>query len=182
MPGSDKFIAEIADKLAIRELLERYCDGVNQKDLEILSSCWAEDGVWVVPLTRADGGRSNEKLPEFAKELIKRGKQGEQNKVNRIEGRELIIKILRQALAHIPFDNMMAMPGAIKVDGNEATMRCYQEEAAIQPDGQEIRPRGQYDDQLAKIDGEWKFVRRELTILLKEGIPYPYGGNLPTKS
>jgi len=82
MTISDQLISEIADKLAIRELLERYCDGVNQKDPESLSSCWAEDGIWVLPLTTADNNEVNQDLPEFAQEMIKRKKQEDASKAN----------------------------------------------------------------------------------------------------
>ena len=32
----------IEEKLAIRELLDRYCDGVNQRDADIWGSTWSE--------------------------------------------------------------------------------------------------------------------------------------------
>ena len=37
------------EKLAIRELLDRYCDGVNQRDAEIWGSTWSKDAVWEIP-------------------------------------------------------------------------------------------------------------------------------------
>ena len=37
------------DQLEIRALLERYCDGVNQRDAEIWGSTWANDAVWELP-------------------------------------------------------------------------------------------------------------------------------------
>ena len=38
------------DRLAIRELLDRYADGVNQRDAEIWASTWAEDSERNMPL------------------------------------------------------------------------------------------------------------------------------------
>ena len=40
---------ELADNLAIRALLDRYCDGVNQRDAELWGSTWAADAVWEIP-------------------------------------------------------------------------------------------------------------------------------------
>ena len=37
------------EKLAIRELLDRYCDGVNQRDAGIWGSTWSENAVWEIP-------------------------------------------------------------------------------------------------------------------------------------
>ena len=37
------------DQLEIRALLERYCDGVNQRDAEIWGGTWANDAVWELP-------------------------------------------------------------------------------------------------------------------------------------
>ena len=33
------------EKLAIRELLDRYCDGVNQRDADIWGSTWSENAM-----------------------------------------------------------------------------------------------------------------------------------------
>ena len=43
------------DQLAIRALLERYCDGVNQRDADIWGSTWAEDAVWELPHLDMEG-------------------------------------------------------------------------------------------------------------------------------
>ena len=37
------------EKLAIRELLDKYCDGVNQRDAEIWGSTWSENAIWEIP-------------------------------------------------------------------------------------------------------------------------------------
>ena len=37
------------EKLAIRELLDRYCDGVNQRDASIWGSTWSENAIWEIP-------------------------------------------------------------------------------------------------------------------------------------
>ena len=42
MTGSNN----IENKLAIREILDRYCDGVNQRDSEIWGSTWSKNAIW----------------------------------------------------------------------------------------------------------------------------------------
>ena len=42
-------LGQVADRLAIRELLDRYCDGVNQRDAERWGSSWAEESFWEIP-------------------------------------------------------------------------------------------------------------------------------------
>ena len=37
------------DQLEIRALLERYCDGVNQRDAAIWGSTWADNAIWELP-------------------------------------------------------------------------------------------------------------------------------------
>ena len=61
--------------------------------------------------------------------------------------------------------NMMAMPGMISVEQDRATMRSYTDEVAVTSDGTELRPRGQYDDELIKVAGHWQFSRRTFKVL-----------------
>ena len=99
------------DQLAIRALLERYCDGVNQRDADIWGSTWAEDAVWELPHLDMEG----------------------------ITGRDNIIAAWLQAMELFPFVNMMAHPGYIR-DWGRATMRSYTSEVAVMQDGTQIEP------------------------------------------
>jgi uncharacterized protein (TIGR02246 family) len=125
------------EKLAIRELLERYCDAVNQRSEQAMAQTWAEDAVWDLPHLDMGG----------------------------LQGREAIMSSWVEAMKMFPFVNMMAMPGFIEVNGDTATMRCYTSEVAVMQDGTEIRPRGQYDDKCVKINGQWYFAHRKFTVL-----------------
>ena len=125
------------DQLAIRALLERYCEGVNQRDADIWGGTWAAEAVWKLPHLGMDG----------------------------LKGRETIVGAWLEAMKMFPFVNMMAMPGSICVDGDRATMRSYTDEVAVTQDGTELRPRGQYDDECVKVDGQWQFSRRVFTVL-----------------
>lgn len=126
------------DKLAIREVLDRYCDGVNQRDADIWGSTWTEDAVWELPHLDNMSG---------------------------LQGKETIVSSWKEAMKLFPFVNMMAQPGFINVDGDKATMRSYTTEVAVMQDGTEIRPRGEYEDELVKVNGEWLFSLRRFKVL-----------------
>ena len=49
----------LMDQLEIRALLDRYCDGVNQRDADIWGSTWAEDAVWELPHLEMEGLRGS---------------------------------------------------------------------------------------------------------------------------
>lgn len=124
------------DRLAIRELLERYCDGVNQRDADIWGSTWAEHSVW--------------ELPHLAMSL---------------QGRDNIVAAWLEAMKLFPFVNMLAQPASIEVDGDKATMRSYTTEVAVMQDGTEIRPLGEYYDECVREGGEWKFSVRKFRVM-----------------
>ena len=129
-------MSDFEDKLAIRELLDRYCDGVNQRNPELWGSTWSESALWEIPHLEIKN-----------------------------EGRENIVNIWNEAMKGFPFVHMMAQPAYIKIDRNKATMRSYTLETAVLPDGTEIHPCGQYEDQCIKEDGEWKFSKRSFKSL-----------------
>ena len=115
-------MTDLEAKTAIRELLDKYCDGVNQRSAEIWGSTWSKNAIWEIPHLEI-----------------------------RNEGRENIINIWTEAMKGYPFVHMIAQPGYIKINGSEAEMRSYTIEAAVLPDGKELRPCGQYDDNLSLI-------------------------------
>jgi len=127
------FSGLIEDRLAIRELMDIYSDAVNQRDTALWASTWAEDSSWKLPV-----------IP------------GMENVV----GKENIVNAWQAGMAMFPFIFMSISVGDIQVNGNTATVRAYTTEVGTTLDGTEIRPRGQYDDQLVKIDGQWLFKER----------------------
>ncbi|MFA7555758.1 MAG: nuclear transport factor 2 family protein [Spongiibacteraceae bacterium] len=127
------FTGPIEDRLAIRELLDCYADGVNQRDADIWGSTWAEDSVWQLPVV-----------------------PGMEN----VTGKENIVTAWNTSMELFPFVFMSISVGNIDVQGDKATARSYTAEVAIMQDGTELRPRGQYDDVLIKVDGQWLFQQR----------------------
>ena len=135
------FSGPIEDRLAIRELMDIYADAVNQRDAELWGSTWAEGSSWKLPV-----------IP------------GMEN----VAGKENIVAAWKAGMAMFPFIFMSISVGDIQVDGDTATARAYTTEVGTTLDGTEIRPRGQYDDKLIKVDGEWLFIERIFNSLYGE--------------
>lgn len=136
------FTGPVEDRLAIRELIETYADAVILRDPDLWISVWADDAFWA--------------LPDYP------GLEG-------FRGRDAILAGWLQGMdAYAPPSDRLpgmvyvATPGAIEVTGNHAIARVYTSEIFTDPGtGTELRVRGRYDDELARIGGAWKFTRRE---------------------
>lgn len=59
--------------------------------------------------------------------------------------------------------------GAIEVDGDTATARCYCREIIVPKGGGVWKVVGAYDDRLVRRGGTWLFARREYRMLIDEG-------------
>ena len=123
----------VEDRLAIRETLDRFCDGVNQQDAEIWGSTWAEDSEWNLPV-----------MPGYEE----------------VKGKAAIVEAWVKSMEHFSRVHMMTQVGTLRFEGNTCYMRSYNTETAVLKDGTELHPRGQYDDILVKQDGAWLFAKR----------------------
>jgi ketosteroid isomerase-like protein len=133
------YTGPLEDRIAIRELLETYADAVNQKDAVVWGSTWAEDSSWSLP---------------------------EESGIGTIEGRERIIETWKVAMGYFPNVVFIATTGNIRIEGNKALMRSYTSEVYDDPaTGQCRRDYGQYDDELIKVDQDWKFLSRRFHYL-----------------
>lgn len=131
-------VGKAEDRLAIRELLEDYADGINQQDAERWGATWAENSEWNLPV-----------VPGMEK----------------VVGKANIVAAWKEAMQLFSFVHMIAVPGKLRFEGNTCYARTYTTEVAITQDGQEIRPVGQYDDILVKENGEWLFTKRSFQVL-----------------
>lgn len=131
-------IGSTKDRLAVRETLDRYADGVNQRDAAIWGSVWAKNSEWNLPV-----------VPGYEE----------------VKGRDNIVNAWLASMKLYPFVHMMCSVGTMRFEGNRCHMRSYTAEVAVMADGTEIRPRGQYDDVLVKKKGQWLFEKRAFTPL-----------------
>jgi len=132
------FTGPIEDRLAIHELVASYGDAVTRRDAEAWSANWADDAVWMLP-----------------------GVPG----MERVEGREAILKAWIAAMPGWPFQVNIQTCGAIAVDGNHARGHTYTAELVTDGDGITKRWTNRYDDEWAKRGGHWLFTSRVLTVL-----------------
>ena len=58
--------------------------------------------------------------------------------------------------------------GAIEVSGDTAIGRSYAREIVQPKEGAIFKLAGRYEDQLRREDGEWRFSRRDYTIMIAE--------------
>jgi uncharacterized protein (TIGR02246 family) len=55
--------------------------------------------------------------------------------------------------------------GAIEIDGDRATARCFVREVVFMADGGVRKLVARYDDELVRTDGEWLFARRAYNLI-----------------
>lgn len=128
-------MSEWEDRVAINDVLARYADGVNRRDVTLWSSSWDEDGEWFL----------------FGPDAIR--------------GRDTIARTWVDTIAGYPFVVMFASQGEVVIEGDTAQGRSYTNEVARLPDGTEMRVTGTYEDRYVKRNGRWGFSYRRFTVL-----------------
>lgn len=131
----------LEDRMLIRELIDSYSDAVTQRDTEAWAETWAEDSVWSLPVV--DG-------------------------MSDIKGKANIVAAWVEAMKLFPFVQMTGTPGSIDIQGDRAYVRSYTAEVAVRSTGEELRPRGQYEDVCVKQNGKWLFESRKFKVLYGE--------------
>lgn len=133
--STEAALQEVIDREAIRNLPLQYCHCVWQKDLDGYANLFTEDGSF---------GTNDPKLPKA---------QG------RAALRSMISGQLDASKPH-PFihNHVIELQGADKAKGT-----CYVEVRLLR-DGKKHLMSGWYNDEYAKIGGEWKFKSRQITV------------------
>lgn len=134
------FSGSVEDRLAIRELLDDYCDCVNRNDAAGWSLNWAEDATWALP-----------DYPEYGT----------------IVGREAIVAAWIRMMAEYPGIVFIATIGHIAVDGDRAEVRSYTSDVHTR-NGITQRNRGRYDDVMIRGNGCWLLAHRTFRLLHSE--------------
>jgi ketosteroid isomerase-like protein len=123
----------LADRFAIRELIDRYCYSVNERDWPVMESCYTEDAVWDVG-----------KPFNF-----------------RMEGRKSIIAAASTKIAEEEYVIQTPHATMIWLDGDKARTHTTIEELVRSKGGTAgIQILATYADQLVKLAGEWRFKVR----------------------
>ncbi|MET7511165.1 nuclear transport factor 2 family protein [Streptomyces albidoflavus] len=132
MTSIEARLDEIESRIAIEELLNKYCHGFDRPDRDLLRTLWAEDAVF-------DLG------PLFG------------DPANGVEG---IMAKAEELWAAVPvMYHWMADP-VIAVDGDTATAETELNCLVISREDGPTQVVGVYSDRFARIDGVWKFQHR----------------------
>ena len=133
--STDQLLQEMLDREAIRDLPILYCHHVWKSDVKGMVDLFTEDGSICIN----DGT-----IPDT-------------------KGRENLITMYEKALNDLaprPFihNHVVNLEGPDKASGT-----CYVEIRGI-TDGKSIIGAGYYDDEYRKVDGEWKFLSRDVNM------------------
>ena len=133
--STETAIQEVIDREAIRSLPLRYCHCVWQKDLDGYANLFTEDGSFAT---------NDPSLP-------------------RAQGREALRAMIGSQLDTVkprPFihNHVIDLLGPDRAKGT-----CYVEVRLLR-DGKKWLMSGWYDDDYAKVGGEWKFKSRQITV------------------
>ncbi|HMD46125.1 MAG TPA: nuclear transport factor 2 family protein [Acidimicrobiales bacterium] len=118
------------DVVAIQQLVARYNHAVDSGDGPAFADTFTDDGV-------LDAGQP-------------------------IEGRDALESFAKSVGAGFPNPRHIASNIVVEGSGDQATLKAYVQMYASlgEPPSQQIMASGRYQDSLARIDGDWRFVRR----------------------
>lgn len=121
---------EIADKLAIQELVARYNMAWDAQEPDRVTACFTDDGVFVDAAGGEHAGRSA--IDAFVR-----------------KSEELFGQMRHITSTHL-----------VTFDGDDAaTHRCYVVFVS-HPGGERVLDTGGYEDHVVRTDGGWRFERR----------------------
>lgn len=126
----------VEDRLAIRELIERFSAAVIRIDAERFASTFAEDGVWILP-----------SVPEGTR------------------GRDKIREVFAEKLGYVEHISMIGFPDELAIDGDSATGKTMCRELIYTKDGDQKLLIGCFHDEYVKVDGEWLFQSRDYEVI-----------------
>lgn len=141
------------DRWALSDLVARFDDAVNRRDVAEFAALWAEDAVWEIgnPLRL------------------------------RVAGREAIVELWSRQLGKVEWLFRGSFAGVLQVESeDQAGGRWPCIETGAWTDGRGYDNRSYYDDTYVKSAGRWLFARRRYVYLwLSEatvgGAPIPHG-------
>jgi 3-phenylpropionate/cinnamic acid dioxygenase small subunit len=123
-----------ADRIALQDVMLKYAKGVDERDMDLYASCFAE----------------NVHVTGFGEEEI--------------QGRDAWVDYVKDALARFGPTQHMLGPQLATVDGDEAQCRTDVQALhylADQPDTT-LTLWATYETNMARLDGEWKIVKHHL--------------------
>ena len=123
-------LLDIADQLALRDLLAEFTDAVNRMAPGDVGTLFTRDGEWIV--SGWGSYRGPDDIVTFLSGLLERW--------------EVFLHVVHT--------------GRVWLDGSRATGRWYISEFGQLKDGTEVKFAGVYHDDYVRSDGGWRFARR----------------------
>jgi hypothetical protein len=152
----DRQVAELAarvtaleDQLAIQKVvMGEYPHAMDQRRIKDYSELWAADGIFVIPsLATLHGPKAIFQLMSDPNAFAAPSKPGDPPRPPRPEPRNYQVPHMTGSLAY-------------EVKGDTATGIAYWTETTLVDGKPAVVGSGHYEDELRKIDGQWKFARR----------------------
>jgi uncharacterized protein (TIGR02246 family) len=129
--------ANLTDHLAVRDLLDRYTDAINERDWATLAELFTTGGIWDLCTVDEGSGQVFEGRQQVAEGIG-----------GLVEGTQRVLQ-----MNHAP---------VIHIDGQRATARSTMHEVSWMRDGTGAVLFGTYhDDVVREEDGEWRFAKRQ---------------------
>lgn len=145
----DAFVQVLLDEREITKLCYRYATALDDRDWELLRTCFLPDAV------------------------------AEYEGMGRIEGVEAISDVCQGALAPLTRSQHLIGNVYPVVDGDVATAQCYlqcQNLKSGTPDGETFIIAGRYSDELVRTADGWRIAVRRLEVWWTSGNPAVVAG------
>lgn len=126
----------VEDRLAIRELIEKFGVGAMRLDPQLWGETWADNGAW--------------KLVSHPAPVV---------------GKANIIEAFAKVTDYAQFLGMGAFPYDLVFDGDRATGKAYCQETIFPKSGGRKFVVGCFDDEYVKENGRWLFTKRFYEVL-----------------
>ena len=128
---------ELADRIAIRELIDTYCNIINRRAWDEMPAVYTEDAKWAVLGVRELGDD------------------------NRWEGRDNVVAAVRNMVDMCEMLQHMTGACQIRIDGDTATATLSLQEIAMFDANNGLYLLGIYYDRMRRTPEGWKFYNRE---------------------
>lgn len=131
------------DHQAIQQVLNRYTEAASRRDLEAVAQTFHPSGIW--ELTAFD---------------------------MKVEGRDAIVKTMRDFLEPMDYLVQTNSPAVIEVDGDTARARAtIREGAKFSGKDEAMEVLGIYNDELVRTPDGWQFTHRVFNMLAMNSKP-----------
>ena len=141
-------LTRLLDEAAIRDAIARFADAATSADYDGFRTLWDDDAEWVI------GGTQGQPFERRAK------------------GIDDIVSMFRTLRLERDYFVQFVVPGAIEINGDDATTRCICDEAARGPGESYYRNTGVWTDRLRRSANGWVFASRSYRYLWLDLSPF----------